>query len=143
MLRGAAVTADRYAVGTVVCVQDPDMKQAWCLAASGTNATAEQLTGYYGRRWVRLPPPQIRLEEILAALFFTGSATRRGMTHASAYRPPRTFEYLATTAFRPKAEALSALLRTGMQRRQSSTRPMARKRSAIQICSGTHTPTKS
>ena len=51
MLRGAAVTADRYAVGTVVCVQDPDMKQAWCLAASSTDATAKQLIGYYGRRW--------------------------------------------------------------------------------------------
>ena len=51
MLRGATVTADRYKVGTVVCVQDPDMKQAWCLAASSTTATAKELTGYYGRRW--------------------------------------------------------------------------------------------
>jgi len=51
VLRGAAVTADRYAVGTVVCVQDPDMKQAWCLAASSTDATAKDLIGYYGRRW--------------------------------------------------------------------------------------------
>jgi hypothetical protein len=51
VLRGAMVTADRYPVGTVVCVQDPDMKQAWCLAASSTNATAKELTGYYGRRW--------------------------------------------------------------------------------------------
>jgi len=51
VLRGAAVTADRYAVGTVVCVQDPDMKQGWCLAASSTNATAKHLTGYCGRRW--------------------------------------------------------------------------------------------
>ena len=34
VLRGAAVTADLYPVGTVVCVQDPAMKQAWCLAAS-------------------------------------------------------------------------------------------------------------
>src|SRR5580698_2501011 len=51
VLRGAAVTADHYPVGTVVCVQDPDMKQAWCLAASSTNATAKHLTGYYGRRW--------------------------------------------------------------------------------------------
>ena len=51
MLRGAEVTADRYRVGTVVCVQDPDMKQAWCLAASSTDATAKQLTGLYGRRW--------------------------------------------------------------------------------------------
>jgi len=51
VLRGAAVTADLYRVGTVVCVQDPDMKQAWCLAASSTDATAKHLTGYYGRRW--------------------------------------------------------------------------------------------
>ena len=51
VLRGAAVTADRYPVGTVVCVRDPDMKQAWCLAASSTNATAQQLTSLYGRRW--------------------------------------------------------------------------------------------
>ena len=51
LLRGAEVTADRYRVGTVVCVQDPDMKQAWCLAASSTDATAKQLTGLYGRRW--------------------------------------------------------------------------------------------
>jgi len=42
VLRGAAVTADRYAVGTVVCVQDPDMKHAWCLAASSTDATAKR-----------------------------------------------------------------------------------------------------
>ena len=33
ILRGAAVTAERYQVGTVLCVQDKDMKQAWCLAA--------------------------------------------------------------------------------------------------------------
>jgi len=51
VLRGAEVTADRCRVGTVVCVQDPDMKQAWCLAASSTDATAKQLTGLYGRRW--------------------------------------------------------------------------------------------
>jgi hypothetical protein len=51
VLRGAAVTADRYPVGTVVCVQDPDMKQARCLAASSTTATAKELSGYYGRRW--------------------------------------------------------------------------------------------
>ena len=51
MLRGAAVTADRYPVGTAVCVQDPAMKQAWCLAASSTDASAKQLTGFYGRRW--------------------------------------------------------------------------------------------
>jgi hypothetical protein len=51
VLRGAEVTADRYRVGTVVCVRDPDMKQAWCLAASSGNASAKELTGFYGRRW--------------------------------------------------------------------------------------------
>jgi hypothetical protein len=51
VLRGAEVTADRYRVGTVVCVQDPEMKQAWCLATSSSDASAKQLTGYYGRRW--------------------------------------------------------------------------------------------
>jgi hypothetical protein len=51
VLRAAEVTADRYRVGTVICAQDPDMKQAWCLAASSTSATAKDLTGYYGRRW--------------------------------------------------------------------------------------------
>ena len=51
VLRGAEVTADRYKVGTVICVQDPEMKQAWCLAASRTDVTAKQLTTLYGRRW--------------------------------------------------------------------------------------------
>jgi hypothetical protein len=45
------VTADLYPVGTVVCVRDPEMKQAWCLAASSTEAMAKDLTGYYGSRW--------------------------------------------------------------------------------------------
>jgi hypothetical protein len=48
VLRG---TADCYPAGTVVCVRDPDMKQAWCLAASSADATACDLTGYYGSRW--------------------------------------------------------------------------------------------
>ncbi len=49
-LRGAKVTADKYQVGTVVCVQDKDMKQAWCLAASSPSATANELIRYYGSR---------------------------------------------------------------------------------------------
>lgn len=51
VLREAMVTADHYPVGTVVCVRDPNMKQAWCLAASSIEATAKDLTGYYGSRW--------------------------------------------------------------------------------------------
>jgi hypothetical protein len=51
ILRGALVTAERYSVGTVVCVQDHAMKQAWCLATSTTDATAKTLMGLYGKRW--------------------------------------------------------------------------------------------
>jgi hypothetical protein len=51
VLRAAMVTADHYPVGTVVCVRDPDMKQACCLAASSAEATARDLSGYYGSRW--------------------------------------------------------------------------------------------
>jgi hypothetical protein len=50
-LRGAKVTAEKYEVGSVVCVQEKDMKQAWCLAASSPNATAKELIRYYGNRW--------------------------------------------------------------------------------------------
>ncbi len=51
ILRGALVTAERYQVGTVICVQDHAMKQAWCLATSTTDATAKTLMGLYGKRW--------------------------------------------------------------------------------------------
>ncbi len=51
LLRGALVTADRYQVGTVVCVRDKDMKQAWCLATNLIDATASQLKRLYGKRW--------------------------------------------------------------------------------------------
>jgi hypothetical protein len=51
ILRGAFVTADRYQVGTVLCVQDKKMKQAWCLAASSADATPKALTSLYGKRW--------------------------------------------------------------------------------------------
>ena len=45
------MTADRYQVGTVLCVQDKEMKQAWCLAASSTSATSRALMSLYGKRW--------------------------------------------------------------------------------------------
>ena len=51
VLRGAMVTADRYQVGTVLCVRDKDMKGAWCLATSYKDAAAGFLKGLYGRRW--------------------------------------------------------------------------------------------
>jgi hypothetical protein len=51
VLRAAMVTADRYQVGTVVCVRDKDMKAAWCLATSYKDATAGFLKSLYGNRW--------------------------------------------------------------------------------------------
>jgi hypothetical protein len=51
VLRDAWVTAERYQVGTVLCVQEKAMKQAWCLATNGTAATARALMSLYGKRW--------------------------------------------------------------------------------------------
>ena len=50
-LRNAAVTADQYQVGTVVCVHAKDMKEPWCLAASTTSDTAKHLITTYAKRW--------------------------------------------------------------------------------------------
>ena len=51
VLRGASVTAARYQVGTVLCVQDKEMKQAWCLATNTTSQSAQALMRLYGKRW--------------------------------------------------------------------------------------------
>ena len=51
ILRGALVTAERYQVGTVLCVQDKEMQQAWCLATSSVDASAKTLMSLYGKRW--------------------------------------------------------------------------------------------
>jgi Transposase DDE domain len=50
-LRNPFVTADRYPVGTVVCVQDKDMKETWCLATNTTHAKTQDLKSLYGKRW--------------------------------------------------------------------------------------------
>src|SRR5271157_5092831 len=51
VLRDALVTAERYQVGTVLCVQDKAMQQAWCLATSSTDQSAKALISLYGKRW--------------------------------------------------------------------------------------------
>jgi Transposase DDE domain len=51
LLHCALVTADKYQVGTVLCVRDKDMKQAWCLATNLTDVTASDLKSLYGKRW--------------------------------------------------------------------------------------------
>src|SRR5215467_15770196 len=48
---GAAVTAEDYPVGAVVCVQAKDMKQAWCLATSLCDENARGLLKKYSKRW--------------------------------------------------------------------------------------------
>jgi hypothetical protein len=51
VLLGALVMAEHYRVGTVLCVQDRAMKQAWCLATCSTAVTAGALMSPYGKRW--------------------------------------------------------------------------------------------
>lgn len=51
-LRGARVTdSHEYAAATVVCVQDKDMDEPWCLVSSHPQASARKLIGYYAKRW--------------------------------------------------------------------------------------------
>jgi len=51
ILRGAAVTAEDYPVGAVVCVQAKDMKEPWCLATSLADAKARIVLKKYAKRW--------------------------------------------------------------------------------------------
>ena len=51
ILRGAAVTAEDYPVGAVVCVQAKDMKEPWCLATSLAEAKARIVLKKYAKRW--------------------------------------------------------------------------------------------
>ena len=51
LLRNARVTKDRSMVGAVVCVKAAGMKEPWCLAASSTTASANQIVQLYGRRF--------------------------------------------------------------------------------------------
>ena len=51
LLRNARVTQDRSMVGAVVCVKAAGMKEPWCLAASSTIASANQIVQLYGRRF--------------------------------------------------------------------------------------------
>ena len=51
-LRDATVTDSQgYQAATVVCVQDKEMKDSWCLVASERTVSARTLIGYYAKRW--------------------------------------------------------------------------------------------
>jgi hypothetical protein len=51
MLKGAAVTQDRWPVPAVVLVKDKGMKEAWCLATSRTDLTSRNVIKLYGKRF--------------------------------------------------------------------------------------------
>jgi Transposase DDE domain len=51
VLRNARVTAQRTAVPVVVCVQEPAMKDAWCLASSRADLPGSEIKVTYGRRF--------------------------------------------------------------------------------------------
>jgi hypothetical protein len=50
-LKGACVTADRYPLDAVVCVQAHGMKDAWCLAIGGGAPSGTRAVTLYGRRF--------------------------------------------------------------------------------------------
>jgi hypothetical protein len=50
-LKNARVTAEREAVPVAVCVQDPRMKDAWCLASSRADLSGSEIKQGYGRRF--------------------------------------------------------------------------------------------
>jgi len=98
-LRDARVTAQGRQVGAVVCVHAKAMKEPWCLAASGAEASAAELVNHYAKRWTI--EPQFRDTKDLR--FGMGlSATRIG-------EPMRRDRLLLVSAF---ATALLTLLGT-------------------------------
>ena len=51
-LRDATVTdSNALEVGTVVCVQDKEMKEPWCLVANDRKVATRTLIRYYAKRW--------------------------------------------------------------------------------------------
>ena len=51
-LRDATVTDSQgYRAATVVCVQDKNMDDSWCLVASDPSVSARTLIKYYAKRW--------------------------------------------------------------------------------------------
>jgi hypothetical protein len=51
ILRGCAVTAQDYKVGSVVCVQAKDMKAPWCLVTNRDDEKVKTLLTAYAKRW--------------------------------------------------------------------------------------------
>jgi len=50
-IRKAKVTHEEYEVGTVVCTQQKDMKEAWCIACSEEDISGSEIVKWYAKRW--------------------------------------------------------------------------------------------
>jgi hypothetical protein len=51
MLKNAKITKKGYEVATVVCMQDKQMKEPWCLASSRSKEDAKAFAKWYSKRW--------------------------------------------------------------------------------------------
>lgn len=51
LLRNASVTGEQHPIATVAIVQDPGMKEPWCLVASDPTITGRALKAVYGKRF--------------------------------------------------------------------------------------------
>ncbi|MEJ2147757.1 MAG: hypothetical protein P8020_21780 [Acidobacteriota bacterium] len=51
MLKNAKITRKGFEVATVVCTQDKEMKEPWCLASSRSRKDAQAFIKWYARRW--------------------------------------------------------------------------------------------
>jgi len=50
-MREAKITHEQYQVGTLVCTQKKDMKEAWCIVSSETDISGSGAIKWYGKRW--------------------------------------------------------------------------------------------
>lgn len=51
VIKNAEVTADRYPVTSVICVQERDMKEPWCVVASDFRLNGSEIKKRYGKRF--------------------------------------------------------------------------------------------
>ena len=50
-IRKAKITGEEYEVGTVVCTQQKDMKEVWCIVSSEIDISASEIIRWYAKRW--------------------------------------------------------------------------------------------
>lgn len=50
-IRQAKITHEKYEVGTLVCTQQKNMKEAWCIVSSEENISGSGAIKWYAKRW--------------------------------------------------------------------------------------------